>query len=81
LDICRTGNRDAANRRLRAPAAHPRPKRFFIARLIVFNERDADQMRTGFDREPEIQRRIARRSAATTSAPAASRSAAASDAD
>src|SRR5207245_2524033 len=68
LDVIWSRDRHARQRGLCATAAHARPKRFFIPRFVVFDERHSDEPRSGLDGNPEVQPVS---SASRTSTPAA----------
>ncbi len=57
--IIGSANRDAGDRRLQPAAALTRLQRAFVKRFRVLHERDADQSRSGLDRNPKLRRRIA----------------------
>ena len=55
-DVVRAADGHAVDRRLRAPAAHARTQRGFVACLRPLHERHAYQLRPGLQRERELLR-------------------------
>ena len=55
VDVVRPADRHHRDRRLRAAAARARPQRRLVARLGALDERDADQVRAGLQRQAGIR--------------------------